>query len=45
MPKFHTEWTVFPHGPVEMIDDGILTVQREIRMPLGRFPRRMTVVA
>lgn len=45
MPKFHTKWTVFPHGPVEMIDDGILTVQGEIRMPLGRFPRRMTVVA
>lgn len=45
MPKFHTEWTVFPHGPVEKIDDGILSVEGEIRMPLGRFPRRMTVVA
>lgn len=45
MPKFHTEWTVFPHGPVERIDDGILSVEGEIRMPLGRFPRRMTVVA
>jgi hypothetical protein len=45
MPKFHTEWTVFPHGLVEKIDDGILTVEGEIRMPLGRFPRRMTVVA
>ena len=45
MPKFHTQWTVFPHGPVERIDDGILSVEGEIRMPLGRFPRRMTVVA
>lgn len=45
MPKFHTEWTVFPHGPVEKIDHGILTVEGEIQMPLGRFPRRMSVVA
>jgi hypothetical protein len=45
MPKFHTEWTVFPHGPVEKVDEGILTVEGEIRMPLGRFPRRMTIVA
>jgi hypothetical protein len=45
MPKFHTEWTVFPHGPVERIDDGILSVEGQIRMPLGRFPRRMTIVA
>ena len=44
MAKFHTEWTVFPHGPVEKIDDGILSVEGEIRMPFGRFPRRMTVV-
>ena len=45
MPKFHTEWTVFPHGPVEQVEDGILTVEGEIQMPLGRFPRRMSVVA
>ena len=44
MAKFHTQWTVFPHGPVEEIDGGILSVEGEIRMPLGRFPRRMTVV-
>ena len=44
MPKFHTEWTVFPHGPVERVDEGIFTVEGEIRMPLGRFPRRMTLV-
>jgi hypothetical protein len=45
MPSFHTEWTVFPHGPVETIDDGILSVEGDIRMPLGIFPRRMTVAA
>ena len=45
MPGFHAEWTVFPHGPVETIDDGILSVEGEIRMPLGIFPRRMTVAA
>jgi len=45
MAKLHDEWTVFPHGPVELIDDGILSVEGEIHMPLGRFPRRMTVVA
>jgi len=44
MAKFHDQWTVFPHGPVEKIDDGILSVDGEIQMPLGRFPRRMTVV-
>jgi hypothetical protein len=43
MPRFHTEWTVFPHGPVERIDDGILSVEGQIRMPLGIFPRRMTI--
>jgi len=37
-------WTVMPHGPIEEIDKGLLTVAGEIRMPLGRFPRRMTVI-
>ena len=45
MASLHDDWKVFPHGPVERIDDGILSVEGEIRMPLGRFPRRMTVVA
>jgi hypothetical protein len=45
MPGFHTKWTVFPHGPVETIDDAILSVEGEIRMPLGTFPRRMTIAA
>lgn len=37
-------WKVLPHGPLEVIDEGILTVAGEMRMPLGNFPRRMTVV-
>lgn len=44
MAKFNTEWTVGPHGPIEQIDNGIISVAGEIVMPLGRFPRRMTVV-
>ena len=31
-------------GGLEAIDERILTVAGEIAMPLGRFPRRMTVV-
>lgn len=45
MAKFNTEWTVGPHGPLERLDEGLFTVAGEIVMPLGRFPRRMTVVA
>lgn len=45
MAKFNDTWKVGPHGPVEELDDGILTVAGDIRMPLGNFPRRMTVVA
>lgn len=45
MSKFNTAWTVGPHGPVEQIDEGLLSVAGEIVMPLGRFPRRMSVVA
>ena len=40
MPKPFDTWTVLPHGPIEAIDDNILTVAA----PLGRFPRRMTIV-
>lgn len=44
MPKFNTEWKVLPHGQVKTVDDRILTVEGEIPMPFGKFPRRMTVV-
>jgi hypothetical protein len=44
MPAILEKWEVMPHEPLVEIDDGILTVAGEIRMPLGNFPRRMTVV-
>jgi hypothetical protein len=44
MPKVHDDWRVLPHGPLEEVDDGILAVVGELTMPLGNFPRRMTVV-
>jgi hypothetical protein len=37
-------WKVLPHGKLTQIDDNILTVVGEIRMPLMNLPRRMTVV-
>lgn len=43
MPKFNDDWIVQPHGELETLDEGLLTVAAEIRMPLGNFPRRMTV--
>lgn len=44
MAKLNDEWKVEPHGPIEPLDDGLWTVAGEISMPLGHFPRRMTVV-
>jgi hypothetical protein len=44
MPRVNDEWIVGPHGPLETLDEGLLTAAAEIRMPLGNFPRRMTVV-
>jgi hypothetical protein len=44
MPKVNEEWIVRPHGPLEECGEAILAVTAEIVMPLGRFPRRMTVV-
>jgi hypothetical protein len=44
MPKPLTEWTVLPHGRLEEIDEGILTVTGQIGMPLAKLERRMTVV-
>jgi hypothetical protein len=45
MAKLHKKWTVLPHGSVEEVGEGILTVQGVIPLPLGKFPRRMTAVA
>jgi hypothetical protein len=44
MPRFTKEWKVLPHGRVKTIGDRIITVEGDIPMPLGKFPRRMTVV-
>jgi hypothetical protein len=44
MTKASQQWKVRPHGELSAVDDGILTVVGPIRMPLGSFPRRMTVV-
>ena len=44
MPQLHDQWTVLPHGPLREIDCSLLTVIGQIPMPLGSFPRRMTVV-
>jgi hypothetical protein len=37
-------WTVLPHGPLSEVDVNLWTVVGEIPMPIGEFPRRMTVV-
>ncbi|QTC90878.1 hypothetical protein [Brevundimonas goettingensis] len=44
MSQFNAEWTVGPHGAIETVDEGLISVAGEIVMPLGRFPRRMTAV-
>lgn len=44
MPAILEKWEAQPHEALVDIADGILTVAGEIRMPLGNFPRRMTVV-
>lgn len=44
MTRPDQHWKVRPHGKLSRLDDGILTVVGEIGMPLGTFPRRMTLV-
>jgi hypothetical protein len=44
MTQPYPRWNVLPHGTLSEVDDGILTVVGQIRMPLGNLPRRMTVV-
>lgn len=45
MSKLNTEWKVQPHGQLEQVGEGLWTVAGSIVMPLGEFPRRMTVIA
>jgi len=40
----HTHWTVLPHGKLQSLEDSILTVTGTVKMPVGTFERRMTVV-
>jgi hypothetical protein len=44
MPQPLKTWTVLPHGKLSALDDNLLTVVGDLPMPLGGFPRRMTVV-
>jgi hypothetical protein len=44
MTRPFQKWTVLPHGALEQLDDSILTVTGQLRMPLMELPRRMTVV-
>jgi len=44
MTRPNENWNVLPHGKLTPIDDGMLTVEGRIKMPLMDLPRRMTVV-
>lgn len=44
MAKALEKWEVQDYGPLREVDEGVVTVEGTIRMPLGDFPRRMTVV-
>jgi hypothetical protein len=44
MPKPFKEWTVLPHGKLMKLEDDLLSVVGKLEMPLGDYPRRMTVV-
>jgi hypothetical protein len=37
-------WKVLPHGPLARVEPNILTLVGQIDVPLGKFPRRMTIV-
>jgi hypothetical protein len=44
MPGVFKEWTVLPHSKLARVEDNLLTVTGNLPMPMGEFPRRMTVV-
>jgi hypothetical protein len=44
MRGIHEEWTVLPHDDLTRLDDDLFTAVGQLRMPMGTFPRRMTVV-
>jgi len=44
MPSPHAKWTVLPHGRLTRVDDAVMTVVGDLKMPLAVIPRRMTLV-
>jgi hypothetical protein len=44
MSKPNTTWKVRPHGDLEQLGDNLYTVTGTMKMPLGTFTRRMTIV-
>jgi hypothetical protein len=44
MAKPNMEWKVLPHGALNRIGSNLITVTGQLHMPLGDYPRRMTVV-
>ena len=44
MARVLQQWTVLPHGHLTQLDENILSVSGDIHMPIGDFPRRMTIV-
>jgi hypothetical protein len=43
MPQPFQSWKVLPHGQLSVVDENLLTVVGDLPMPVGDFPRRMTV--
>lgn len=43
MAKTFEKWTVLPHGKLTQVEENLLTVVGDLPMPVGEFPRRMTV--
>lgn len=43
MPQPLQTWKVLPHGKLTALDENLLTVVGELKMPLAEFPRRMTI--
>lgn len=44
MSAIQKKWEVLPHEKLQRIEDNILTVEGEIKMPVGNMHRRMTLV-
>jgi hypothetical protein len=44
MARPFENWTVLPHDALVRLDENLLSVSGDLPLPLGDFPRRMTVV-